>query len=207
VTNRKIAFTPFFRAGIPSHHYEYFAHSAVGRDQRELQLGANVGRRLDPILPKAYVQGRYSYAFVERVLGIAPNKSTVEAQAGYFLTPRLTLLGTTQWIHTHDGVAFNFALFHGGLTDDQWTHHDQIGKSTLLDAGGGVAFSANPSTDVFVSVARSITGTNGHLHDPVISIGISRSFGKRFAVERITNENGPVPAPQTAFVCTCAKSR
>jgi hypothetical protein len=207
LANRKVALTPFFRSVIPSHGYEYFAHSAAGRDQREYQLGVNAGRRLDPILPKTYVQARYSYAFVERILGIAANRSTVEAQAGYFVKPRVTLLGTTQWMHTHNGVGFDFALFHGGLEGEQWIHHDQIAKASLLDVGGGVAFALNSSTDFFVSAARSIKGANGHLHDPVISIGISRSFGNRFAVERTTTSRGPVPAPQTAFVCTCAKSK
>jgi hypothetical protein len=207
VIDRQVVLTPFFRAGIPSHSYEYFAHSAVGRDQREYQVGVNVGRRLDPLLRNGYIQGRYSYAFVERVLGIAPNKTDLEIQAGYFVTPRLTLLGTTQWTHTYNGIEFNFALPHAGLPDDQWIHHDQIGKATLLDAGGGIAFALNGSMDIFFSMARSIRGTNGHLHDPVTSIGISRTFGKRFTVERATTSNGLAPAPQTAFVCTCAKSR
>jgi hypothetical protein len=207
LTNRNIALTPFFRSGIPSHDYQYFAHSAVGRDQREYQLGANVGRGLDPVLSKAYVQARYSYAVVQRVLGIRPNKSTVEAQAGYFLKPRLTLLGTTQWTHSHSGIELTCGpVIHCGLDDDHWIHHDQIAKSTLLDVGGGVAFSVNRSTDVFVSVARSVRGSNGHLHEPVASIGISRSFGNRFTIERATTKNGPAPVPQTAFVCTCAKT-
>jgi len=45
--------------------------------------------------------GRYSYAFVEHILGIAPNRSNVEVQLGYILKPRLTLLGTGQWMHRY----------------------------------------------------------------------------------------------------------
>ena len=75
LTKRRVAITPFFRAVIPSNSYTYFAHSAAGRDQREYHLGTNFGRRLNPLIPKAYVQAQYSYAFVERVLGIAPNRS------------------------------------------------------------------------------------------------------------------------------------
>ncbi|PYT25799.1 MAG: hypothetical protein DMG57_23805 [Acidobacteria bacterium] len=94
LSKRPVVLTPFFTTVIPSHSYEYFAHSAVGRDQREYHLGTNFGRRLDPVLPKAYLQARYSYVFVERVLGISPNRSDVEFTLGYFLTPRLSILGT-----------------------------------------------------------------------------------------------------------------
>jgi hypothetical protein len=207
VASHPLVFTPFFRTVVPSHDYEYFAHSAVGRDQRQYQFGANIGRRLDPILPKAYVQARYSFAFVERVLGIAANHSDTEFQIGYFLKPRLTIVGSTQWMHTHNGSNCDYGLFHCGFDDLHWIHHDQILKSTLLDAGGAVAYSLNSSTEVFVSVARSVTGTNGHFHASVATIGITRSFGTRFAVDRSFTKSGPAPAPETAFVCTCVKSK
>jgi hypothetical protein len=206
---RPVVLTPFFRAVVPSHSYQYFAHSAVGRDQREFHLGINFGRRLDPVLPKAYFQGRYSYAFVERVLGISPNRSDVEFQLGYFLTPRFSLLALGQWMHSYSGVIFPIELFHGGLSGEQWAHHDQIGKSSLLDVGGGAAFAVKRSLDMFVAVARTLEGRNGHLHDSVVTVGVSRTFGTRFASERASL--GPagksVPTPKQALVCTCAKSR
>ena len=206
LSRHPVVLTPFFRAVIPSHNYEYFAHSAVGRDQREFQLGANFGRRLNPIVPNAFVQARYSYAFVERILGIAPNRSDAEIQIGYFLTHRLSLLGTGQWTYTHSGVDLTFHVFHGGLNDDQWPHHDQIAKASLLDVGGGAAYAVNGSLEMFVSMARSVEGRNGHLHAAVVTIGLSRTFGAR--IERVTTAavNGG-PAPQRALVCTCAKTK
>lgn len=203
---RPVVLTPFFRAVIPSHGYQYFAHSAVGRDQREFHLGANFGRRLNPVIPKAFVQARYSYAFVERVLGIAPNRSDTEFQLGYFLTRRLSLLGTGQWMHTHSGLDLSYGVFQSGLTADQYPHHDQIARSSLLDLGGGAAYAVNGSLEMFLSVARSVEGRNGHLHAAVVTVGLSRTFGGRF--ERMTTpavDGGP--APQRALVCTCAKTK
>jgi hypothetical protein len=203
---RPVVLTPFFRAVIPSHNYEYFAHSAVGRDQREFQLGANFGRRLNPIVPNAFVQARYSYAFVERILGIAPNRSDAELQLGYFLTRRLSLLGTAQWMYTHSGVNLTFGAGHSGLDDTQWPHHDQIAKASLLDLGGGAAYAVNGSLEIFFSAARSVEGRNGHLHASVLTLGLSRTFGAR--IERVTTpavDGGP--APQRALVCTCAKTK
>ena len=194
---------------VPSHSYEYFAHSAVGRDQREYHLGTNFGRRLDPVLPKAFLQARYSYAFVERVLGISPNRSDVEFTLGYFLTPRLSLSGTGQWMHTYGGLDFAVNLFHGGLTDEQWRHHDQIARLSLLDVGGGASYAVNQSWVMFASLARSVEGRNGHLHAAVLTVGVSRIFGTRFATERapLGPPGESVPAPNKALVCTCARSK
>jgi hypothetical protein len=204
---RPVVLAPFFRAVIPSHDYPYFAHSAVGRDQREFHLGANFGRRLNPVVPNAFVQARYSYAFVERILGIAPNRSDAELHVGYFLTRRLSLLGTGQWMHTHSGVDLASGVVHGGLTDDQWPHHDQIARASVLDLGGGAAYAVNGSLEMFLSVARSVEGTNGHLHASVVTLGVSRTFGARLEPV-ITPAVDGAPAPQRALaVCTCAKTK
>lgn len=206
VSSRPVVLTPFFRVVIPSHGYQYFAHSAVGRNLREYHVGTNFGRRLNPILPKAYLQARYSYAFVERILNISPNRSNAEVQLGYFITRRLSLLGTGQWMYTHRGVDFVYGVFHGGLSNDEYLHHDQISQATLMDAGGGLAYALSPSLQTFLSVAHSIAGRNGHLHAPVVTIGISRSFGGHHEPTTALADETTL-APQRALVCTCAKSK
>ncbi len=209
LTKRRIVLTPFFRVVIPSNSYTYFAHSAAGRDQREYHFGTNFGRQLDPLIPKAYMQAQYSYAFVERVLGIAPNRSNVEFQLGYFLTHRLSLLATGHGMYTHSGVELDFRLFHAGLPSDQWTHHDQIAKASLFDLGGGTSFAVTPSWQMFLTVAHSIEGRNGHLHAAVVTIGVSRSFAARSTVEKAFLGPGGESAPGTnrPVICTCAKTR
>ena len=205
LVRRKAMLTPFFRAVIPSHSYEYFGHSAVGRDLLEYHIGTNFGRRLDPILPRAYFQGRYSYAFVERILGIRPNHSNAEFQLGYFLTPRFSLLALGQWMHTYDGVELLNGVFHAGLPDDQWHHHDQIGKASLLDLGGGAVWAASRSLQLFISLGRSIEGTNGHLHAAVVTVGVGRTFGGK-SEGRNDFSRLDEPEPRKAFVCACARS-
>ena len=209
LSKRRVVVTPFFRAVIPSNSYTYFAHSAAGRDQREYHLGTNFGRRLDPLIPNAYMQAQYSYAFVERVLGIAPNRSNLELQLGYFLTPRISLLATGQRMYTHSGLELNYNLVHAGLSQDQWIHHDQIAKTSLLDLGGGTSLAITPSWQMFLTVARSIEGRNGHLHAAVITIGVSRSFGTTSTIERSSLGPGreSVPEANRPLVCTCSKTR
>ncbi len=209
LTKRRVVLTPFFRAVVPSNSYTYFAHSAAGRDLREYHFGANAGRRLNPWIPRAYVQAQYSYALVERVLGIAPNRSNYEFQLGYFLTRRFSLLATGQGMYTHSGVNLDFNLFHAGLPTDQWTHHDQIAKASLFDFGGGTSFALSPSWQTFFTVAHSIEGRNGHLHAAVLTIGVSRSFGARLPSEKSSlvpgGESGP--GSYRPIACTCSKSR
>jgi hypothetical protein len=209
LTKRRVVLTPFFRVVIPSNNYTYFAHSAAGRDQREYHVGTNFGRRLNPLLPKAYLQAQYSYAFVERVLGIAPNRSNVEIQLGYFLNRRFSLLATGHGMYTHSGVELDFTQFHAGLPNDQWIHHDQIAKASLFDFGGGTSFAFTPSWQMFLTVAHSIEGRNGHLHAAVATIGVSRSFGARSGVERASLGPGgeSVPGENRPVVCTCSKTR
>jgi len=146
---------------------------------------------------------------VERVLGIAPNRSNVEVQLGYFLTPRFSLLATGQGMQTHSGLELNYNLFHAGLSGDQWIHHDQIAKTSLLDLGGGMSSSITPSWQMFLTVARSVTGRNGHLHAAVVTLGVSRSFGARSTAERASVGPRGEPGPDTnrPIVCTCAKTR
>jgi len=196
VSQRPVVFTPFVRLVLPSHGYEQFAHAGVGRDVREYHIGINLGRRLDPILPKAFIQAQYSYAFVQPILDISPNRSDVQAQLGYFLTPRLSLLGLAQWFHTYRGVDGDFSLPHGGLDDEEFLHHDQLGKLRLVDAGFGASFAVNPKTEVFASWGRSISGVNGHYHTSVLSFAISRTFGTKYAEEKNPLLTLPQGAPQ-----------
>lgn len=205
VSKRPLAVTPFFETVIPSHSYEYFAHSAIGRGLREYHIGTNLGRRLDPVLPKAYFQARYSYAFVQAVHGLSatpadllrftilnlplnepadslsPNRSDTDFQLGYFVTPRFSVLGLGSWIYTHDGPDFTPGQNRIRLTTGQFQHHDQIGRASLLDVGGGAAFSLRPSLQVFASVLHSLRGTNGHLHAAAVTVGMTWSFRTRFA--------------------------
>lgn len=196
VSQKPVVFTPFVRVVLPSHGYEQLAHAAVGRDVREYHVGINLGRRLDPILPKAFIQAQYSYAFVQRILDISPNRSEVQAQFGYFLTPRLSLLGLVQWFHTYRGFDVDFNLPNAGLDHEEFLHHDQLGKIRLLDAGVGASFALSSKTEMFASWGRSVIGANGHYHTSILSLAISRTFGTKYAEEKNPLVTLPQDVPQ-----------
>jgi hypothetical protein len=205
VSRRALMLTPFFQTIVPSHDYPYFGHPAVGTRQREYRMGASLGRRLNPVLPRAYVQGRYAFGVAQRVANIAPKRSYAEFQLGYFLTPRLSVQGSAVWTHTHNGIDFLYGVFPDNLTDEQWLNHDRISRGKLLDLGGGLAYRLNPSTNVFFAMGHSLYGANGHLRSVVVTVGITKSFTSRFAGEK-RSARALLTQPSQALVCTCAKS-
>lgn len=204
-SRKKLMITPFFQAILPSHAYPTLGHTAVGTAQREYRTGVNVGRRLDPILPKAYVQGRYAFGVVERVANIAPKRSYGEFQLGYFLTPRLSVQGSGVWTHSHNGIDFIYELFPNNLTDEQWLNHDRITNTHQLDVGVAANYAVNRSTMVFLGLGHSVYGVNAHLRAAVVTVGFTKSFRTRSGEEKVVAKAQPEPAK--AFVCTCAKSK
>jgi len=205
VSQKKLMVTPFFQAILPSHDYPTLGHGAVGADQREYRMGVNLGRRLDPFLPKAYVQGRYAFGFVQQFAHIAPKRSYAEFQLGYILNRRLSLQGSAVWTHSHNGIDLINDVFPKNLTDEQWLNHDRIGRVGLLDVGGAANFAISRSTTVFFGLGRSIQGANTHLRGVVVTAGVTKSFSVQSDKARVSAL--PFQEAAQALVCTCAKSK
>jgi hypothetical protein len=61
--------TPFYELVVPTHHYTTFGHSAPGKYLHENHVGFDIGRLLNPVLPRAYFDLRYTYVFVPKLDG------------------------------------------------------------------------------------------------------------------------------------------
>jgi hypothetical protein len=205
VSRKKLVVTPFFQATVPSHDYATLGHGAAGTDQREYRTGVNVGRQLDPWLPKAYVQGRYAFGMVQQVANVAPKRSYAEFQFGYVLSRRLSVQASTVWTHSYNGIDFINGLFPGNLTDEQYVNHDRISRVNLLDVGGSASYGITRKTNLFVGWGRSIRGTNTHLRAIVLTAGVTKSFTTRSHEEKASAL--PSAQSQKTLVCTCAKSK
>lgn len=205
LSQKKLMVTPFFHAIIPSRDYPTLGHGAVGTDQREYRMGANLGRRLDPFLPRAYVQARYAFGLVQQVVNVAPKRSYAEFQLGYIVSRRLSLQGSAIWTHSHNGIDFINDVFPKNLRDEQWLNHDRIGRVGLLDVGSAATYAVSRSTSLFFGLGRSVRGANTHLRGVVVTAGVTKSFSVRSEKETVSAL--PVPEPTKTLVCTCAKSR
>lgn len=205
LTQGALKVTPLFQATIPSHDYPTLGHAAIGTDETEYRMGVNVGRRLNPILPKAFVQGQYAFGMTPEVAaGIAPKRSYGELQVGYLLNRRITLQGSSVLTWSHNGLDFDYNLFPNNLTDEQYLNHDRISRSRLLDAGGTIAYQVNRSTNFFLSLGHSFYGTNTHLRYLVTTVGFTKAFSTRRSTECASTD---LPDANKAVVCTCARSK
>jgi len=197
--------TPFVGFQVPSHSYEYNAQTAVGRRLWDLRIGTNVGGRLDPILPDAYVQGRYAFAYRQAAQGLRFNYSFVDAEVGYFVTPSLTLRIIASSQIAHDGLEAGDYHFDeprpDGFTNTQWLYdssegeqtrgqpalpvslrHDQLAYSTSHNLGLGASYALTPSLDVSAQMFKTFWGRGSRPTDLAVSawttISLSRRNGK-----------------------------
>jgi len=204
LTQREWKVTPLFQAVLPSHDYPSFGHAAIGFNEKEYRVGVNIGRRLPPILPKAFVQGQYAFGFSPLVAAnIAPKRSYGELQLGYLVTRRLSFQGSSVLTWAHNGLDIDYDLYPNNLSVEQYLNHDRIARGKLLDASGSMAYQFNRSTSFFLSVGHSFYGTNGHLRYLVTTVGFTKAFSTRLSAENAL----ALPEEGKVMVCSCSKSK
>lgn len=200
VTKKGMVLTPFVGSIVPSHDYPYFAHAAPGRDLHELQVGLLGAKLLDAVVPGLFVQARYAYGFTEKVLDISHNRSNLDLELGYFLTPKLRLLGLSAAQLTHGGLDLTLTS-RVDLGPLLFSHHDQIDRVNYLSLGGGVAYTLTEKIDVFGSLIHTVAQRNGHAIDHGLSAGLSWSFSTARAKDRAI-----ASAEHSLIRCLCEKS-
>lgn len=167
-----VVVTPFVAANIPSHDYQFLAHSAAGRGVDEYLVGVSLGRRLDPILSDGYVHARYSYAFVDTGTPVDADRSNVNLELGYFLSSSFGVRALGAYSATHGGLAFAQVPRQHPL----WIYHDRILDVDQLDVGGGVTVAMTGSIDLYASYFATVWGTNGHKLRNGITVGAGWNF-------------------------------
>ena len=173
VMSRHLFVTPFVAAVIPTHHYETRGHTAVGRDLRELQVGVNVGRDLEEIIPRTYFQARYSYAFVQNVEQFGLNRSNVDWEVGYYAKPRVSLRFTGAWQYTYSGLRYPLDQ----AIPDFHELHDRAAKSGFVRFGGGLTVTLAKNFDLHADVGNTFRGYTTH-GARGLSLGISWRFSR-----------------------------
>ena len=144
-THGSLVVTPLLAFSTPSHSYEYYAHAPAGLGLTEGRVGANVGRLLDPLIPNAYMQVRYTLTMPGKALGISHDRSNIYLDAGYFLTSALTVSVIGEWQKAHGGWR---VVDVPPPTDPNFLYHDQLLRADHLRLGGGVSYSITGSIEV-----------------------------------------------------------
>ncbi len=168
-----LAIAPYIAYVQPTHGYETLGHAAPGRGLRETWLGVAVGKSLDAWIPRTYLQARFTYAVVEHVQGITHDKENIEFEAGYYLTPDLSVQGLMQWQKTLGGLEFQGPPQE---SDPLFPYHDQLAATGFTNAGMGASWYYSDHSSVSLSYMEGLNGRNGHKLGRSISIGYSYGF-------------------------------
>jgi hypothetical protein len=179
------AVTPIIAAGVPSQNYNYRGEAALGRNLREIRVGVDVGQRLDRVLRNLSVQEHYTYAFVQKILGIPNNRSNGSIDVTYVFKRRLAPHGFVAWQVTHGGLRLGSLppsdlVFPGEVnTPTLLQQHDRLLRDDNFRAGGGVSYSFS-KMDWFFSYVGYVSGTDTHA-GRAISLGVSVPFSLKRA--------------------------
>lgn len=163
-----IAIAPFFAVHFPTHDYETLGHAAPGRGLEELWVGSYVGASLYPWLPRAYVQSRLSYAFVEKVLGVSHDRGNIDLELGYYLSRKVAVSALASWQDTDGGIRVPVPP-----SSPYFLYHDQLGSETYLRVGGSIGWSISPEFGLYSTYMTSLSGTNGHELTHGVTVGFN----------------------------------
>jgi hypothetical protein len=179
--NGAFALTPSISVGLPSHSYDSRGESALGKNLKEVRIAIDAGQRLDWFSRNLSVAGRYSYAFVERVLDIPLNRSNAGVEGTYLLLKgKLAARGFASWQRTHGGLRLGslppYALLLPGdyNTPERLLENDRLHRDNNFRAGGGLSYSF-PQLDVFAFYNDYVSGSDTHAGG-ALTIGISWPF-------------------------------
>ena len=155
-----LALTPFVGINLPSHQYEVVGEAVPGKRTKELALGVAAGRSLEPLLDEAYVQARYFFSFVEKVVPeIGPlNRSNIDLELGYAATRRLTARAFAAWQIGHGGLDLEDMYSH----PDLFRVHDRAIRTNYFNLGAGVTVQATSRVELFGAFVKTVSGQNAH---------------------------------------------
>jgi hypothetical protein len=123
----------------------------------------------------------------------------VSAEIGYFVTPRVRVIGLTGGQVTHGGIDASPEL---GFDPIRFPVHDQITRDDFLTVGAGVAYAMSEKIDLFGSVIHALAAEqrNSHQIDRGLTFGLTWSFSTKRANDRAIASNEKALAK-----CVCEK--
>jgi hypothetical protein len=165
-----LAVAPFAGATFPTHDYETIGEAVPGRHRRDFQVGASAGADLNPVLRRAYIHVRYSYATAQRIQDHPFTRSNIDIEGGWAATSRVGVRGLLNGQIRHKGPAL-------AELEDDWVHHDRFIAPSYLITGGGASISMTESTDVYALWVVTVSGSNGAHRARTLAVGMTVGFG------------------------------
>jgi hypothetical protein len=177
--------TPAVSYGFPTTDYVTVGHAAPGRGLNELRLGLDWGRALSR---RAYLQGNYSYAFMENVGDVALDRSNLSLEFGYLLNGVVAFQAWTDYQNIHGGLDWASQIgphdldpHHEEFDEAVFLDHDPAAGSDFWRLGGGLSLQVDERVELYLNVAKTLWGINTH-NALTVSFGMSwglEIFGRR----------------------------
>jgi hypothetical protein len=136
---------------------------------------------------------------VGQVLDFTPNRFNLDLEVGYFLTPKLRVLGLSTGQIVQDGIDIPPSP-RLTLPALEYMHHDQISLDNTLNLGAGVAFSLNERVDLYGSLIHTVAKRNGHAIDHGVTMGLTWSFSTANSKDRMI-----ASSERSLIKCACEK--
>jgi hypothetical protein len=159
--------TPTVAVGTPSHDYPYQGQAVLGRSLNELRLGADASYRPDGLSRNLSINGRYTYAFVQQVIGVSTNRSNAVVSADYRLHRDWSMGAFLSWQRTHGGLRggslppTDFPVPGNINTPERIAQHDRLLRDNRVHVGAQVSYRLGRA-DVFGSFTSFVAGTDTH---------------------------------------------
>lgn len=163
---------PFAALGVPSNDYPFYAASAVGQNLTEFEIGADITYM--PPISDAWYRLEIGYVFVEETLGVSIDHWLVNAEAGYFFTPRWS--GRMfMMLKKGDGLEFPDD-FPPPRTGERWYQHDRMIKHNYLNVGVGANWSINGRYAMSLSALTTVDAEQVFPVEYAFTVGLAYSF-------------------------------
>jgi len=180
-----LALAPFVGVNLPSHDYEVVGEAVPGKRLKEIFFGVAAGHSL-PVLTRGWIQARYAFAVVERVLPEVGslNRSNLDFEIGYPALRWLSVRALGAWQRTHGGLDLGDMVSEPNIFRD----HDRAARTNYLNLGGGVE-TAFGRSEVYAAFLKTVSGENAH-QARSLYVGVAWGFGGGFG-----RSGGPPAAP------------
>ncbi len=154
--------TPTFDVYVPSNNYPFYGSAAVGQRTTRVGIGVDVSHQFQ--LSNFFYEAHYQYVFNEHVLNINNNFYTFGFNAGYLISPLLSVKAITD-VKLGNGYGDDqigpFAPAPGAPTNGAnpiWELHDKFRLEEHADVGGILDYAFADKYLLSVTVAKSVWG-------------------------------------------------
>ncbi len=156
---------------LPTHDYSHFANAAIGQNQKKLNLGVDLSRRIG--FSNFYYSVGYSYELVERTLDIPLNKHHLRSSLGYFFSPRLA---GRVFINARDSQGRGTDDIGSDRTSELFYQHDRISRHDYVIGGVAATWQFSDLYAVTLTGVGLLRGRNVHNLRRAYELQFTRSF-------------------------------